>query len=293
VEKVKTYKIMERKYIWIGISLIVISLGFVFMAFRGLNWGIDFTGGNILHFDLNQSYDLARARAILEKLDIKEFEAKKAGDDQQELIIRTVELSKDLQAKVQETLKQEWPETELVRAETIDAVIGKELQRQAIIALILANIGMLIYITFRFELYSAIAAVVALVHDVLVVISFYAIFNVPVDSTFIAVILTIVGYSINDTIVIFDRIRENLRVMNKASFDEVANLSISQSLLRTINTSMTTLLTVAALYFLGGETIKDFTLALLVGISTGTYSSIFIASPLWSIFRGKAQAAKA
>mgnify|MGYP000262096954 FL=1 len=289
----KTYKIMERKYIWIGISLIVISLGFVFMAFRGLNWGIDFTGGNILHFDLNQSYDLARARAILEKLDIKEFEAKKAGDDQQELIIRTVELSKDLQAKVQETLKQEWPETELVRAETIDAVIGKELQRQAIIALILANIGMLIYITFRFELYSAIAAVVALVHDVLVVISFYAIFNVPVDSTFIAVILTIVGYSINDTIVIFDRIRENLRVMNKASFDEVANLSISQSLLRTINTSMTTLLTVAALYFLGGETIKDFTLALLVGISTGTYSSIFIASPLWSIFRGKAQAAKA
>ena len=226
----KTYKIMERKYIWIGISLIVISLGFVFMAFRGLNWGIDFTGGNILHFDLNQSYDLARARAILEKLDIKEFEAKKAGDDQQELIIRTVELSKDLQAKVQEALRQEWPETELVRAETIDAVIGKELQRQAIIALILANIGMLIYITFRFELYSAIAAVVALVHDVLVVISFYAIFNVPVDSTFIAVILTIVGYSINDTIVIFDRIRENLRVMNKASFDEVANLSISQSL---------------------------------------------------------------
>ena len=137
----KTYKIMERKYIWIGISLIVISLGFVLMAFRGLNWGIDFTGGNILHFDLNQSYDLARARAILEKLDIKEFEAKKAGDDQQELIIRTVELSKDLQAKVQEALRQEWPETELVRAETIDAVIGKELQRQAIIALIIANIG--------------------------------------------------------------------------------------------------------------------------------------------------------
>ena len=289
----KTYKIMERKYIWIGISLIVISLGFVFMAFRGLNWGIDFTGGNILHFDLNQSYDLARARAILEKLDIKEFEAKKAGDDQQELIIRTVELSKDLQAKVQEALRQEWPETELVRAETIDAVIGKELQRQAIIALIIANIGMLIYITFRFELYSAIAAVIALVHDVLVVVSFYAIFNVPVDSTFIAVILTLVGYSINDTIVIFDRIRENLRVMNKASFDEVANLSISQSLSRTINTSLTTLLTITALYFLGGENIKDFTLALIVGISAGTYSSIFIASPLWSILRGKTQAAKA
>jgi preprotein translocase subunit SecF len=293
VEKVKTYKIIEKKHIWIGISLIIIALGLIFMLLRGLNWGIDFTGGNMLHFDINQTYELAEARSVLEKLDIKEFEAKKAGDAQQELIIRTVDLSKDMRTKILDALKQKWSETELIRTEAIDAVIGKELQRQAIIALIIANIGMLIYITFRFEFYSAIAAVLALVHDVFIVLSFYAIFNVPVDSTFIAVILTIVGYSINDTIVIFDRIRENLKVMKKDSFEDVVNLSISQNISRTVNTSMTTLITITALFLLGGETIKDFTLALIVGISAGTYSSIFIASPLWSIFRGIRKAAKA
>jgi len=290
---VKTYKIIEKKHIWIGISLIIIALGLIFMLLRGLNWGIDFTGGNMLHFDINQTYELAEARSFLEKLDIKEFEAKKAGDAQQELIIRTVDLSKDMRTKILDALKQKWSETELIRAEAIDAVIGKELQRQVIIALIIANIGMLIYITFRFEFYSAIAAVLALVHDVFIVLSFYAIFNVPVDSTFIAVILTIVGYSINDTIVIFDRIRENLKVMKKDSFEDVVNLSISQNISRTVNTSMTTLITITALFLLGGETIKDFTLALIVGISAGTYSSIFIASPLWSIFRGIRKAAKA
>ena len=198
-----------------------------------------------------------------------------------------------MQTKILDTLNQKWPETELVRAEAIDAIIGKELQRQAAIALIIANIGMLIYITFRFEFKSAVAAVLALVHDVLIVLSFYAIFNVPVDSTFIAVILTIVGYSINDTIVIFDRIRENLKDMRKIPFDEVANLSISQTVSRSVNTSVTTLFTITALFLLGGETIKDFTLALIVGVSAGTYSSIFIASPLWSVFRGKLKTAKA
>lgn len=146
-----------------------------------------------------------------------------------------------MQTEILDTLKREWSETELIRAETIDAVIGKEMQRQAVIALIIANIGMLIYITFRFEFYSAVAAVMALLHDVLIVLSFYAIFNIPVDSSFIAVILTIVGYSVNDTIVIFDRIRENLKVMKQASFEDIANISITQSITRTVNTSLTTL----------------------------------------------------
>ncbi|HHV19322.1 MAG TPA: protein translocase subunit SecF, partial [Thermoanaerobacterales bacterium] len=221
----KIYKIIEKKRIWFGISLTIIALGLVFMLMRGFNWGIDFTGGNMLHFDIHQTYELVEVRDSLGRLDIKEIEAKKAGDTGQELIIRTVDLSKEMQTKILDTLNQKWPETELVRAEAIDAIIGKELQRQAAIALIIANIGMLIYITFRFEFKSAVAAVLALVHDVLIVLSFYAIFNVPVDSTFIAVILTIVGYSINDTIVIFDRIRENLKDMRKIPFDEVANLS--------------------------------------------------------------------
>ena len=288
----KVYKIIEKKHIWFGISLAIIALGLVFMVMRGFNWGIDFTGGNMLHFDIHQTYELSEARNVLEKLDI-DFEAKKAGDTGQELIIKTVDLSKEMQDEILDALKQKWPDTKLVRAETIDAIIGKELQKQAVIALIIANIGMLIYITFRFEFNSALAAVLALLHDVLIVLSFYAIFYIPVDSTIIAVILTIVGYSINDTIVIFDRVRENLKNMRKVPFEEVANFSISQTITRSVNTSLTTLLTITALFLLGGETIKDFTLALIVGISAGTYSSIFIASPLWSMFRGKLKTAKA
>lgn len=288
----KVYKIIEKKHIWFGISLAIIALGLVFMVMRGFNWGIDFTGGNMLHFDIHQTYELSEARNVLEKLDI-DFEAKKAGDTGQELIIKTVDLSKEMQDEILDALKQKWPDTKLVRAETIDAIIGKELQKQAVVALIIANIGMLIYITFRFEFNSALAAVLALLHDVLIVLSFYAIFYIPVDSTIIAVILTIVGYSINDTIVIFDRVRENLKNMRKVPFEEVANLSISQTITRSVNTSLTTLLTITALFLLGGETIKDFTLALIVGISAGTYSSIFIASPLWSMFRGKLKTAKA
>ena len=289
----KAYKIIEKKYLWFGLSLAVIIIGIAFLIFQGFNWGIDFTGGNMLQFDIHQSFELTDARSILEQLDIREFEVKKGGDTQQELIIKTTTISEDMQNKISESLKQKWPNTELIQAETIDAVIGKEMRQQAIIALILANIGMLIYITFRFEFKSAVAAVLALVHDVLIIISFYAIFHIPVDSTFIAVVLTIVGYSINDTIVVFDRIRENLKTMKKISFTEIADLSITQTLARSINTSLTTLITITALFLLGGETIKDFSLALIIGIASGTYSSIFIATPLWEIFRDRTKTVKA
>ena len=293
MKKVKTYKIMEKKWLWFGISLAIIAVGLINIIMYGLNWGIDFTGGNILQYNIHESYNLQDVRAILSKFNLKDYDVKKAGDAGQELIIRTVLLTKEQQADITAALKQKWAKLELIRAEKVDAVIGKELQRQAISALIIANIGMLIYITFRFEFKSAVAGILALVHDVLIVISLYAILRIPVDSTFIAVILTIVGYSINDTIVIFDRIRENLRLMRKTPFNDVANLSIVQTLARSINTSLTTLVTIIALFLFGGETIKDFTLALIVGIASGTYSSIFIASPLWAMWRQKPKAAKA
>ncbi|MGI6425525.1 MAG: protein translocase subunit SecF [Tepidanaerobacteraceae bacterium] len=293
MKRLRKYKIIEKKLVWLSISFIIIALGVFFVITRGFNWGIDFTGGNMLHINLHQQYELSLVRSKLENLDIKEFEARKAGDKQQELILRTVNLPKEKEVEILDNLKQDWPQTELVRSESIDALIGKELQKQAIVALIIANIGMLIYITFRFEFKSAVAAILALVHDVLIVLSFYAITNVPIDSTFIAVVLTIVGYSINNTIVFFDRIRENLKIMSKTSFDDIANLSITQSLSRTINTSLTTLLTIGAMFLFGGETIKSFTLALIIGIIAGTYSSIFLASSLWSMLRGKAKTAKA
>jgi len=290
---VKKYAFMERKWIWISISLIVIAAGMISLITRGLNWGVDFTGGYIVHFDIGEPYSLAEARQMVEGLNFKDVEVKEAGDDHTELIVQTSVLSQDQKDQLTQTIIGRWPKAQIIRAENVDAIIGKELQRQALIALMIANVGVLVYVAFRFEFKSGVAAILALVHDVLVMLSFYSIFYIPVDSTFVAAILTIVGYSINDTIVIFDRIRENQRTMGKAKFDDIANISITQCLTRTINTSLTTLLSVIALYFLGGDTIKDFTLVLIVGMISGVYSTVFIATPIWSMLRGQQKAARA
>lgn len=281
----KSYKIIERKKLWFSISLVIIIAGLFSIMFRGFNWGIDFTGGTLLQYDIKQDYRLQDVRNILKEQNLKN-EVKKAGDNKQLLIIKTVELTEEEQNKITESLRKNWSNAQLNQAQQIDAVIGTELRQKALVALLLANLGMFIYIAFRFEFKSAIAAVLALLHDVLIVISFYTLAWLPVDSTFIAVILTIVGYSINDTIVIFDRIRENARYAKRKSFSDIANSSITQTLSRTINTTVTTLLAILALYIFGGTTIKDFTLALIVGVVSGTYSSIFIASPIWDSLRG-------
>ncbi len=289
----KSYKIIENRKIWFGLSLVVIIAGLFCMIINGLNWGIDFTGGSILQYNINSSYDLKDVRQVLDSFNLSDYDSKKAGDNKQELIIRTVELDNERQNEITNALKQKFPKLVLVRADKVDAVIGKELQRQAVLALIIANIGMLIYISFRFEFKSALAAIAALVHDVLVLISVFAIFRIPVDVNFVAALLAIVGYSINDTIVIFDRVRENLKLTRKTAFSKVINESIAQTMSRTINTSVTTLIAIVTLFIFGGETIRDFTLALIVGITSGTYSSIFIACPLWALFRGDLKTAKA
>jgi len=293
VKKMKTYKIMEKKWLWMGISLAIIAVGLVSLVMNGLNWGIDFAGGNIIQYDLKTEYNLADARSLMDSFNFEDYEVRKAGDNQQQLIIRTPVLTQEQQESINKSIMEKWNNAQLIRIEKVDAVIGKELQRQAVLGLVVATVAMLIYITFRFEFHSAVAAVLALIHDVLIIISLYAVFRIPVNTTFIAIILTIVGYSINDTIVIFDRIRENIKLMRKTSFNEIANFSITQSLNRSINTSLTTLLSIIALYIFGGETIKDFMLTLIIGILAGTYSSIFIASPLWGIFRGTGRTAKA
>ncbi|WP_244269774.1 protein translocase subunit SecF [Caldanaerovirga acetigignens] len=293
MKTLRKYAFMERKWLWIGISLIVIAAGLFSLATRGLNWGVDFTGGDILHFDIGEPYSLAEARQKIESIGLKNVEVKEAGDNREELIIRTPVLSLEQKNSLIQIIKERWSKAQLIRAEKVDAIIGKELQRQALIALMIANCGVLLYVAFRFEFKSGIAAIGALIHDVLIMVSFYSIFYIPIDITFVAAILTVVGYSINDTIVIFDRIRENQRIMGKAKFDDIANTSITQCLTRSINTSLTTLLAIISLYFLGGETIKDFTLALIVGIVSGVYSTIFIATPIWSILRGQQKVARA
>ncbi len=172
-----------------------------------------------------------------------------------------------------------------LQVQKVGPAIGKELLRNALYSLVIAALLMLIYISFRFQFKSGVAAVIALLHDVLIVLGFFALTQKEIDGPFLAAILTLVGYSINDTIVIFDKIRENMRQRrNKDTFYDVVNTSINQSLRRTINTSVTTLIAILALLFFGGSSIYNFTLAITIGLVAGTYSSIFIASPIWAIW---------
>ncbi|NPV42514.1 MAG: protein translocase subunit SecF [Firmicutes bacterium] len=274
-----------RRKVWFLISGILIISGIISILLTGMNVGIDFKGGTILHYDIGENFDNSQVRHILNQFDLKDNEVKKAGEDKQEVIIRTRVLSQSEKAEIFNAFKAKWPNTQSIRMEEVDPIIGGELRNAALVALVIAAIGMIIYITLRFEFKFAVTAIIAVLHDALVVLSFFALLKVPVNAPFVAAILTVIGYSINDTIVVYDRIRENLKFMHRASLENIVNSSIIQTLTRSINTSLTTLIVITILYILGGETIKDFALALIVGILAGTYSSIFIASPLWVMWK--------
>lgn len=281
--------IVQKQKIWFSISGAIIILGLVLGLVRGLNFGIDFTGGTLMEIELHEYIPTEEIREIVNEYD-ESASINMLGTEKTTIQIRMNEdFNTNERAEIFEDFKEKYDLTDedFLRADQFGPSIGKETQRKAIISIILASIGMLIYITFRFELSFAVSAIIALVHDVLVVLSIYSIFNIPVNNSFVAAILAVVGYSINDTIVIFDRIRENLKFAKKVDYVDVSNNTISQTITRSINTSITTLLTVGALYIFGVELIREFALPLLAGVLTGTYSSIFIASPIWVMFKNK------
>lgn len=284
----KIYDFMKRKNMWFGISAVVIAIGLIFMVINGLNLGIDFTGGTSVQANLGKSFEISDVRNITDKFD-KEAIVTYAGQNRDIALIKTkVALKVDQQGEVIKEFQDKFdtPQTN-IQFETIGPTIGSELTKQSLLALLLANLGILIYISFRFEWKFGIAAIAALLHDVLIMLVVYSIAQIAINASFIAAILTIVGYSINDTIVVFDRIRENKRHTKKIDYNNLVNKSISETMVRSINTSLTTLVTVLALYILGVPAIKDFALPLVVGIVAGTYSSIFIASPIWVLLDQK------
>ena len=281
------FKICDNYRIWFGLSALVMVIGLVMGALSGLNLGIDFTGGTMMQFDMGRTFGVEEVRTVLEPFDL-DADILHAGPDKQEVIIKTkANLSNDRRIEIFEAIKVAFglDEAAFRAAEQFGPSIGEEIQSKAFMSVLLAAAGMLIYVTFRFEFKFGVAAILALIHDVLIVLSIYSILRVPVNSSFIAAVLTIVGYSINDTIVVFDRLRENIKYMNKRNYFEVADLSVHQTLRRSLNTSLTTLLVIGSLYVLGVESIKEFALPLLAGVLTGTYSSIFIASPLWALWK--------
>ncbi|OPJ56770.1 protein translocase subunit SecF [Alkalithermobacter paradoxus] len=281
--------IVQRKKLWFSISCAIILLGAILAFTRNLNYGIDFTGGTLMEINVKKYVESSEIRSITDEID-SSATITHIGENRHVVQIRTTnDLDNEGRTKIFDKFKEKYNLTDedLLRSEQFGPAIGREIRNKALISILIATIGMLIYISIRFELSYGISAIVALVHDVLVVLSIYSIFRIPINSPFVAAILTVVGYSINDTIVVFDRIRENIKITNKKDYANIANNSIKQTVSRSINTSLTTLIAIVALYVLGVESIKDFTLPLIVGILTGTYSSIFIASPVWVLLKEK------
>lgn len=279
--------VVKRRNVAYIISAIIIVTGIIYGFSTGFNLGLDFTGGTLMQIDFNENIPVEEIREITDTFDTK-ASIIHAGSNQDEIIIKsTLDLDnqarKDIYSKFQE--EYNLSNDALVKSEKFGPSIGSEIQRKALLSIFIATMGMLVYISFRFELKFGLAAIIALIHDVLIALAVYAIFKLPLDSSFVAAMLTIVGYSINDTIVVFDRLRENLKFMKKEKYEDIVNTSIKQTISRTINTSLTTLLAIGTLYVLGVDTIKDFAFPLIVGVLVGTYSSIFIASPVWYLLK--------
>lgn len=282
--------VIKSKWICLGISLVIILAGVVSFFIQGFNLDIDFTGGTTITVDIEgKTFDIADAEKLIsDTLGFKASNVQKADGN---LLINISADGKALSPEQRETLfaaiktTYALSETNEPSFDSIDPTIGKELRQSAILSCIIALILMLAYITFRFDLSSGIAAVLSLAHNVFILLAVYTIFQLNINTTFIAAILTIVGYSINDTIVTFDRIREIGRKVRKTPFTAIANMGVNETVTRSIFTSVTTLLTIVVLYVIGVTSIKEFALPIIVGIIVGTYSSIFIASPLWTMFK--------
>ena len=294
-----SFDIARRGKIWFIISLIIIIPGTFSMCTRGFNFGIDFTGGTIIDLKFDQPVTITQVRDSLRPYGLDSSMIQLSGEtsgveSSTDVMIRTTDLEENDRKAVMASIKESVGNYQVMREEKVGATIGGELIMNAVMALLISWVLIILYVAYRFEMRFGIAAILALVHDILIVLSIFSFTQKQVDSSFVAALLTIVGYSINDTIVIFDRIRENLKLHFRKGGDvfELVNRSVYQTLTRSLYTVFTVVFTTFALYFFGGETTKDFAFALLVGFASGCYSSIFIAGPLWVLFRNRAEAKK-
>jgi len=262
---------------FLSISLLVISLSS--LVYKQLNFGLDFTGGSLVELEYPQDVKVSEVRESLNKAGFEGAQVALFGSSKDVLIKLPGAVSDSLGSEIIQTLQNESDmDIVLSRLEFVGPQIGSELRDQGGLAMLIALGLMMLYIAFRFQSRFAAAAVLALAHDVIIVLGFFSLFNIDFDLTVLAALLAVIGYSLNDTIVVSDRIRENLRNERNPDTEEVINLSLTQMLSRTIITSLTTLLVLFSLFFLGGELIKNFSLALILGVLVGTYSSIFVAS---------------
>lgn len=286
------FSIVKNYKIFFSITIIFLLIGFGSIVTRGFNLGIDFTGGSIVDLTFENPVNVAQVRDVLKEHDmgnsIIQLENSDGKTEANSVLIRTgVVEDTELRATMND-LQSKLGNYQIQRVEQVGATIGSELVQQAAMAIVLSWVLMIAYITFRFEFKFAIAAIIALIIDVLVVLSYFSLFQMEMDSSFVAALLTVVGYSVNGTIVIFDRIRENLKIHRRSeSLGEMVDNSIWQCMTRTIYTVATSLFAIVSIFLFGGETIHNFSFAMLVGFASGAYTSIFLAGPMWMFLENK------
>ena len=284
-----SFDFFSRARIWLGISMIAMVIAFASFLIQGLNYGIDFQGGTSIRTDSTQPVDVAAYRAALVPLNLGDVSIAEVDDplfdeDQHVALVRVQaqdgdeRIASETIAAIQDALRTVDPEMTFPSVESVGPKVSGELIQSAIIAVSMAVVAILLYIWLRFEWQFAVGAVMALCHDVILTIGIFSELQIKFDLAIIAALLTIVGYSINDTVIVFDRVRENLRKYKQKDLKEVLNLSINETLSRTLMTSGTTLLALIALFVLGGDVIRGFVFAMIWGVIIGTYSSIFVAT---------------
>jgi len=264
------------------LSAVLILGTFVLLFVRGLNFGLDFTGGTLVELGYSEPADLDQARALLEGTEFSGAIIQHYGSTR-EVLIRLAPVaelnSAEVGNRLLSLLQQQGQQIEMRRIEFVGAQVGEELAESGGLAMLFALVGILIYVSLRFQARFALGAIIALVHDVIITFGVFALTQMSFDLAALAAVLTVIGYSLNDTIVVYDRIRDNFRLMRTATPAEVFNTSLNQTLSRTVMTGLTTLLVLSALFFLGGESLHAFSTILIIGIVIGTFSSVYIASP--------------
>ena len=288
--KIKFLSLRKPAFI-LSLTLIICSV--LIYSFKGLNFGIDFRGGTLIEVETSESENLSNLRSILNNLELGDIQVQEFGSAKNILIRVEQQAGGDqIQQNVVNIVKTALNTTlssdvNFRRTEVVGPKVSSELIKAGIIAIVVAVFAMLVYIWFRFEWQFSLGAVIALIHDVLLTLGIFSLLQLEFNLSIIAAILTIVGYSMNDTVVVYDRVRENLRKYRKKEIIDLLNISINETLSRTIMTSVTTLLALLSLYIFGGSVIKGFTFAMIWGVLVGTYSSIFIAAPLLNYLKVK------
>jgi len=269
------------------LSIILFTVSLFFIIFKGLNYGIDFKGGTLIELRTSTTVKASSIRDVLYKMNLGDINVKKFGKDGDFLIkVEQKNTNNNLIPKIKKILSDNLnSEIDFRRVENVGPKVSSELLESSIIAISLSLAAMLFYIWVRFEWQFSIGSILALFHDVVITLGVFSILSLEINLSIIAAVLTIVGYSMNDTVVIYDRIRENLYKYNKITISDIANLSINETLARTIITSITTLLALVSIYILGGEILRGFSFAMILGVIIGTYSSIFVAAPILKFFK--------